>query len=101
MNSFALILVVICSLSLVFSIVTMILGIVILNKVKETERVNNMAVMSQSMNMQQGGMVQRPVVPQNSRNLSSQGSIICRSCYSSIPDNVKVCPCCQAAVDRR
>ncbi len=101
MDSYTLILVLICSLSLIFSIVSMILGIVILSKLKEIAHTNKMQVINQPMSMQQAGMVQRTAVPQNSRNLSSQGTVICRNCYSSIPDNVKICPCCQASVDRR
>ncbi len=101
MDNFALILVVVCSFSLIFSIVSMVLGIVILSKLKEIARTSKMSMISQPNNMQQAAMVQRPAMVQNSKSLNSQGMIICRNCYSSIPDNVNICPCCQASVDRR
>ena len=105
MESFTLILIVICSLSLVCSIVSIVLGIVILNKqnevVQETRktRVNDM---NHSLYMEQSSaMVQKNVTPQRGTKIASQGTIICRKCYSAIPEHVKECPCCQAVADRR
>lgn len=105
MDSFTLILIVICSLSLVCSIVSMVLGIVILIKqnevIQETRRakVNDM---NQSLYKEQSSaMMQKNVTPQRGAKIGAQGTIICRKCYSAIPEHVKECPCCQAVVDRR
>lgn len=105
MDSFTLILIVICSLSLVCSIVSMVLGIVMLIKQKEVlqetrkTRVNDM---NHSLYMEQSSaMVQKNVSPQKGAKIGAQGTIICRKCYSAIPEHVKECPCCQAVVDRR
>lgn len=105
MDSFTLILIVICSLSLICSIVSMILGIVILKKQNEAvqeSRRTGMNDVSQAFYMEQSSaMVQKNVVPQRAAKVAAQGTIICRKCYSAIPEQVKVCPCCQASVDRR
>jgi len=102
MDSFTLILIVICSLSLICSIVSMILGIVILKKQSEAVQGRRMNDMNQAFYMEQSNaMVQKNVVPQRAAKATAQGIIICRKCYSAIPEQVKVCPCCQASVDRR
>ena len=105
MNSFTWILIVICSISLVCSIVSMVLSIVILikqNEAVQEKRKNGMNESNPSFYMEQSSaMVQRKITPQRGAKVASQGIIICRKCYSAIPEHTRECPCCQAMVDRR
>lgn len=87
-------LLILCSLSLVVSIISLVMVVIIYSKQKEylrMNRTNNLAAqigVNQSEAMLQRG---KPV----------QGIIICRNCYSPMPENSKACPCCQAAAGRR
>lgn len=83
----------------------MILGIVILKKQNNAateKRMNGMYDTNKTFYMEQSSaMVQKNVAPQKIAQPATQGKIICRKCYSAIPEHMRECPCCQAVVDRR
>ncbi len=87
-------LLIICSISLVISVVALVMVIKIFSIQKEylrMARTNNLA--TQIGNSQSEAMLRR--------GKTSQGIIICRSCYSPMAENSKVCPVCQSAAGRR
>lgn len=83
----------------------MVLGIVILikqNEAVQEKRKNGMNESNQPFYMEQSSaMVQKKITPQMGPKVASQGIVICRKCYSAIPEHSKECPCCQAMVNRR